>query len=201
MDLFNQDPTTNLLPYDGVVEYHDNIMDATRAKEYFEILLDTIPWKHDEIIIYGKHISTKRKVAWYGDKNYSYTYSHSTKEAFPWTKELIELKLLAEKISGETFNSCLLNLYHSGEEGMTWHSDDEKSLIENACIASLSFGATRKFSFKHKSTKIVVNQILETGSLLLMKDITQKKWQHALPKTKKSTVARINLTFRLMVEN
>jgi alkylated DNA repair dioxygenase AlkB len=201
MDLFNQDSTiTNLLPYDGVVEYHGSIMSATSAKDYFQILLDTIPWKHDELVMYGRHISTKRKVAWYGDENYSYTYSHATKEALPWTKELLELKVLAEKISGETFNSCLLNLYHSGEEGMTWHSDDEKSLVENACIASLSFGAERVFSFRHKTTKVVVTQFLGNGSLLLMKGATQKFWQHALPKTKKSTFPRINLTFRLMVE-
>lgn len=200
MNLFNQNPKTNLLPYDGVVEYHGSIMTEIFAKEYFQILLDTIPWKHDEIIIYGKHISTKRKVAWYGDKNYSYTYSHATKEALHWTKELMELKVLVEKISGETFNSCLLNLYHSGEEGMTWHSDDEKSLIENSCIASLSFGANRKFAFKHKSTNCVVNQVLETGSLLLMKGTTQKNWMHSLPKTTKIKTSRINLTFRLMIE-
>ncbi len=31
-----------------------------------------------------------------------------------------------------------------------WHSDNEKSLGNNTTIASLSFGAERKFSFKHK---------------------------------------------------
>jgi alkylated DNA repair dioxygenase AlkB len=49
-----------------------------------------------------------------------------------------------------SFNSCLLNLYHNGEEGMAWHSDDERSLGKNTTIASLSFGAERKFCFKHK---------------------------------------------------
>lgn len=198
MDLFNHDSTTNLLPYDGDVEYRGNIMDTTCAKEYLSTLLDTIDWKNDESFIYGKHYITKRKVAWYGDTPFDYSYSNTSKKALPWTKELMELKLLVEKISGETFNSCLLNLYHTGEEGMSWHSDDEKSLVENACIASLSFGAIRKFSFKHKVTKQVVDQVLESGSLLLMKGSTQKHWKHALPKTKKISVQRINLTFRLM---
>ncbi len=200
MDLFNQDPTKNLLPYDGVVEYHGSIIDTARAKEYFNALLDSIEWKHDESFIYGKHYVTKRMVAWYGDKSFEYSYSNTKKKALPWTKELMELKTLVEKISGETFNSCLLNLYHSGEEGMSWHSDDEKSLVENACITSVSLGAERTFSFKHKTTKLVVKQFLANGSLLLMKGATQKYWQHALLKTKKVQLPRINLTFRSMGE-
>src|SRR5690606_22233269 len=88
-----------------------------------------------------------------GEKAFEYTYSNTTKRALPWTKELLKLKDVIEKVSGETFNSCLLNLYHNGEEGMAWHSDDEKDLQKDGAIASLSFGAERKFAFKHKETK------------------------------------------------
>jgi alkylated DNA repair dioxygenase AlkB len=95
------------------------------------------------------------------------------------------------------FNSCLLNLYHNGNEGMRWHSDDEESLGKNNnTIASLSFGAERKFSFKHKQTKQTVSIVLEDGSLLIMKDATQSNWLHSLPKSKNITQPRINLTFR-----
>ena len=90
-------------------------------------------------------------------------------------------------------------MYHTGEEGMAWHSDDEKSLRKNTAIASLSFGAERKFSFKHKQTKESVSFILRNGSLLVMKDATQTNWLHRLPPTKKINSARINLTFRTMV--
>ena len=107
---------------------------------------------------------------------------------------------MAEAITGATFNSCLLNLYHNGTEGMAWHSDDETSLAKNASIASLSLGAERKFSLKHKQTKQTVSVILENGSLLVMKGPTQTHWLHSLPKTKKITTLRINLTFKRMVE-
>jgi alkylated DNA repair dioxygenase AlkB len=60
----------------------------------------------------------------------------------------------------------LLNLYHNGKEGMGWHIDDEKTLGTNNTIASLSFGAERKFSFKHKQTKQLVSLVLQDGSLL-----------------------------------
>src|SRR5690606_33860450 len=129
------------------------IMEDDEAEFYFHKLLKNIEWKNDEAIIFGRHIITKRKAAWYGDEDYAYTYSNTTKNALPWKEELKALKLLVEKITKTTFNSCLLNLYHNGDEGMAWHSDDEKSLGKNTTIASLSLGAERKFSLKHKQSK------------------------------------------------
>ena len=199
MDLFNTEAITNLLPNDGEVNYYGKVLQGNEAKYYLDILLDTIAWKNDEAIIFGKHIITKRKAAWYGDSNYVYTYSNTTKEALPFTKELLVLKALVEKISEAKFNSCLLNLYHDGSEGMGWHSDDEKSLGANTTIASLSFGAERKFSLKHKQTKQTVSVVLQSGSLLVMKGSTQTNWLHSLPKTTIIRKPRINLTFRTIV--
>ena len=116
-----------------------------------------------------------------------------------WTKELSDLKQIVEELTKTRFNSCLLNLYHNGNEGIAWHSDDEKPLGENSIIASLSFGAERKFSFKHKHTKQTISVVLEHGSLLIMKDATQTYGLHSLPKSKKITGPRINLTFRTIV--
>lgn len=199
MDLFNSLPESSLLPCDGDVRYYGSILDSKSANHYFDQLLKTILWEHDQTVIFGKLIVTKRKVAWYGDEPFNYTYSKTTKSALPWTKELLELKQIIENKSGETFNSCLLNLYHSGEEGMSWHSDDEKDLKKNGAIASLSLGATRKFAFKHKVSKQTVSVVLENGSLLIMKGRTQSNWLHRLPPTKRISTPRINLTFRTIV--
>jgi len=199
MDLFSTGQTENLLPFDGTVIYHGKILKPGAAANYHNVLMDTIQWKNDEAVIFGKHIITKRKAAWYGDEGYLYTYSNTTKKALAWTSELLELKEMVEAITGTTFNSCLLNLYHNGDEGMAWHSDDESSLGKNTTIASLSFGAERKFSLKHKKGKETVSVILESGSLLVMKDTTQTNWLHSLPKSKKLTRPRINLTFRTIV--
>jgi len=190
---------TNLLPYDGIVNYYGKVMPVDKANHYFDILLNTIQWKNDEAIIFGRHIITKRKVAWYGDEGYSYTYSNTAKQALPWTKELLELKSLTEELCGDKFNSCLLNLYHDGNEGMAWHSDDEKSLGKNTSIASLSFGAERKFGLKHRLSKEPIGLILEHGSLLVMKGATQTNWLHSLPKSTKIKTPRVNLTFRTMI--
>lgn len=198
MDLSDRDENRNLLPYDGEVIYIGKILSRKSANDFFNILLSSIPWKRDEVKIFGKHIITKRKVAWYADGGLSYAYSNTTKEGLQWTAELLQLKGQVEGLSDTKFNSCLLNLYHNGSEGMNWHSDDEKSLVANSTIASLSFGAERKFALKHKQTKETITLNLENGSLLLMKGLTQSYWLHSLPKSAKVSESRVNLTFRCM---
>lgn len=200
MDLFHsfRDKNTNLLPKDGVVNYYGKLFGKEKTEFYFQRLLEGIEWTQDEVIIFGKKITTKRKVAWYGESTFEYTYSNTTKRALPWTQELLEIKQAIEQESGETFNSCLLNLYHNGGEGMGWHCDNEPDLKRDGAIASISLGAERKFVFKHKDSKERIEIILENGSLLIMKNETQRYWLHTLPKSRKVQGIRVNLTFREM---
>ncbi len=213
MKLFPEDPTINLLPFQGEVNYYGVILPREEAARFYETLLNEIEWQNDEAVIFGKRIVTARKVAWYANNengyDYPYRYSGTTKYALNWTPELLELKQLVEKKTGETFNSCLLNLYHNGSEGMVCQSDGETELKKNGAIASLSLGAERKFAFKHKRDSAsakgpnekkqeVVSLLLEHGSLLVMKGQTQTYWMHRLPPTKKVHSPRINLTFRTM---
>lgn len=190
------DKHKNWLPYEGKVNYYGRIFSPEEADFYLDKLLETIDWRNDEAVIFGKRIITRRKVAWYGEEPYEYTYSNTTKHALPWTRELLDLKARIEMETGETFNSCLLNLYHDGDEGMAWHSDGEADLKKDGAIGSLSFGAERKFAFKHKKTKEKVDLVLQHGSLLVMKDTTQTHWLHRLPPTRRVTAPRVNLTFR-----
>jgi len=172
MDLFNQtDETYNLLPKDGNALYHGFIFSREEANSLFDTLMKSIAWRNDEVVMYGKHIVTKRKVAWYGDNLEGYSYPNVIKDALPFTDELNTVKKKIEEI---TFK-------------------------KHAAIASVSIGATRKFAFKHIATKEVISLILESGSLLVMKDETQSHWLHSLPSTTKVTKPRINLTFRTIV--
>jgi alkylated DNA repair dioxygenase AlkB len=188
----------NLLPYEGIVNYIGQIIKEKEASKLLKIFLEEIPWKNDEAYIFGKHIITKRKVAWYADGDYPYHYSNTTKIPLEWTPELFALKAIADEKCGVKFNSCLLNLYHDGDEGMGWHRDDEKTLLKDSPIASLSFGAERKFVLKHIKTKEKVEVFLENGSMVVMAGTVQTHWHHALPKTKKVKSPRVNLTFRCM---
>lgn len=200
MDLFSDSfrKLGNLLPFDGTVHYHGAVMSPQTANGYFESLFRDIAWQHDQAVMFGERIVTARKVAWYADAPFRYTYSRITRTALPWTTTLRSLKALVEEQSGEMFNACLLNLYRDGSEGMGWHSDGERDLVRNGAIASVSLGAVRKFAFKHRASKETVALELEHGSLLVMRGETQRHWQHRLPPTRKVGTARVNLTFRQM---
>lgn len=188
----------NIINKDGIAVYYGCILNAETLPAIYTNLFNKIAWQQDQIIMFGKPITTKRKVAFYADNHIDYTYSSVKKKSLPWTPELLEIKNLIESHTGAKYNACLLNLYHTGDEGMGWHSDDEKEIMVNSSIASLSIGAERKFAFKHKATKETVSVMLENGSLLEMKGSIQQNWWHSLPKTKKVGVPRINLTFRQM---
>jgi len=188
----------NIINQDGQAHYFGIIVNAEQKHSYFNELLNKIEWTNEKLVMFGKEITTKRKVAFYGDSLMSYTYSNKTKQALTWTPLLMEIKQLATSQTGSNYNACLLNLYHDGEEGMGWHSDDEKEIIPNSSIASLSFGAERKFVIKHKATKETHSILLESGSLFEMLGSFQKHWLHSMPKSKKIIAPRINLTFRQM---
>ena len=189
----------NLLPYDGIAEYYPQFFSHIEAVDVFNELLATMPWEQDEVVLFGQRRVLSRKVAWVGDENFCYSYSGTSKTASRWTKPLLCIKERVERRCSHAFNSCLLNLYHDGAEGMGWHSDDEKTLGRNPVISSLSLGSERVFKLKHKQSQEVVSMVLENGSLLVMKGETQHHWVHTVPKTKKFSTPRINLTFRYFV--
>ena len=191
----------NLLSNKGTVNYYGKIFTEEQSEIYYVKLLNEVNWQHDVIKMFGKEIVTKRKVAFLGDEGISYKYSGKNKIAENWLKFILEIKSTVEQISGEKFNACLLNYYHNGSEAMSWHSDNEKEILKHSAIASVSFGAERKFGFKHNFTKKEISLILENGSLLIMKDETQIYWKHKLYIESKITQPRINLTFRMIVND
>lgn len=188
----------NILPKDGTAIYHGMVYSEKEANDLCKLLFDSMPWKPDEVLMFGKLIVTKRKVAWFADAGITYTYAGVKKSGLVWTDTLLEIKQKVESITGAKYNACLLNLYHEGEEGMGWHQDNEVEIVAGSSIASLSLGAARKFAFKHATTNERLDIELVNGSLLDMKGTIQQHWYHSLPKTKKVKQMRINLTFRLM---
>ena len=203
-DLFAPTPTDNLLPCDGKVNDLGIVIDYPSALYY--ALLTTLPWQSDIVTLFGKTHVTTRQIVWMGDSDASYQYSGHTRQAIAWTdsvfhvKHHIEEQLLKIGIHAN-FNSCLLNYYPSGDEGMGYHADDEKELGNQPIIASLSLGATRKFVFKHKKTQDKVELYLESGQLIVMHGDTQEYWKHTITKTKTVDEGRISLTFRQMALN
>ncbi len=188
----------SLLPADGEAFLYENWCTPAESQAYFDNLLLSSAWQNDEVVMFGKRLTMSRKTGWYGLQPFRYTYSQVERTALPFTPVLEELRRKCEETTDHLYNSALLNLYHHGMEGMGRHSDDEDSIVPHSGIASLSFGAERSFVFQHKKTREKIKFSLPDGSLLLMKGLCQERWWHELPKTKKVSGPRINITFRLM---
>lgn len=189
----------NCLPYDGIVEDYGTIFSQQDAADWFAYLQHQLPWQADEVRIYGKHHVLKRLVVWYGDAGQNYQYSGIERIALLWSEAMLQLKHYIEQLTQSQFNSCLANFYPSGNEGMGWHSDDDMSLASETTIASLSFGASRKFYLRHKQSQEKVSLALNSGQLIVMRGTTQQHWQHQIPKMLRVHEPRINLTFRQFV--
>ena len=194
--MFNE-PLDIKIP-DGKIIFHEGFFSLEESHRLMQSLIKTIDWTQDEVIVYGKRHKIPRLNAWYGDEGKVMKYSGLSLEPKTWTKELLEIKSKIEEASGTKFNSCLLNYYRDGKDGMGWHQDNEKELGINPIIASVTFGETRPFQLKHISNKELkkVDIPLSNGSLLTMAGETQHYWKHQIPKTIKTLESRINLTFR-----
>ncbi len=191
-----QKPGLTELP-DATLRFEPNFLSPTEADRLYEVLRESVPWRHDEIRIFGKTYPQPRLTALFADNGRSYSYSGITMEPAPFTQELKSLKAQVEQRSGHRFTTCLLNLYRDGKDSNGWHADDEKELGPNPVIASVSLGHTRAFHLKHRSRKSLrYRMMLSHGSLLVMEGTMQHHWLHQIPKTRKAVGPRINLTFR-----
>ncbi|MFD2541945.1 alpha-ketoglutarate-dependent dioxygenase AlkB family protein [Lacinutrix gracilariae] len=195
--LFNE--AINLQLEDGEAIYYPACFDKTEADAYFKSLLKNIAWQQDSISLFGKTHLQPRLTALYANNNKAYSYSNITMYPNAFTNELLSIKQRIETICNTNFTTCLANLYRDGKDSNGWHADNEKELGNQPIIASVSFGAERRFHLKHKTKKEhSLKLTLQHGSLLIMKGKTQENWLHQIPKTKKKIAERINLTFRII---
>lgn len=192
----------NLLPIPGEAFFYPGFFTEAESDQYFQELTHQVTWKQEPLKVFGKNILQPRFTAFYGDASTSYSYSGITVNAMPWIDTLTRIKENIETKFDVKFNTCLLNHYRSGADSVGWHRDNEKNLGQYPFIASVSFGAARIFQFRHYANKIpIISVELTHGSLLIMKADTQHLWEHRLPKILRPVGPRINLTFRLIINN
>ena len=198
LNLFSETPNESELTQitNGEYIYIPNFFGKAVCDVYFKTLLEEISWKQESMNMYGKTLDFPRLTAWYGDNDKPYSFSGITLKPETWTATLLEIKQQIETKAQVHFNSVLLNLYRNGNDSISWHTDAEKELGINPTIASVNFGATRKFQFRHNTTNEKIELNLSHGSLLIMQGELQHYWQHQVPKTKQVVKERINLTFR-----
>lgn len=182
----------------GEYMYIPGFFNPGESDRFFNSLRNKVDWRQESMSMYGRNVAFPRLIAWYGNDNKPYSFSGITLYPSVWLPELLEIKDRIEPFAGVTFNRVLLNLYRDGRDSVSWHTDAEPELGRNPVIASVSFGASRKFQLRHLQSKEKIDLELTHGSLLIMQGELQHYWQHQIPKTRKTVGERINLTFRVM---
>ncbi len=126
-DMFQPDlQGLDLLPSDGELNDFGRVFCGREADIILHRLLRDVPWQADTALVNGQVIKSGRQVAWYADDKFRYSHSGLLREAIVWELPILELiKNRVERVTGATFNSCVLNLYHNGSQGLGWHSDRE----------------------------------------------------------------------------
>lgn len=196
MTLFDSgtDEQRELLPGDGSMVYTPSFLSPNVSDELLKGLLDEVPWEARSITVYGRTVMQPRLACWFGDVSYS--YSGITLEPRSWSPRLAQVRTMIEDATGHRFNSVLVNLYRDGNDSMGWHADDEAELGPEPVIASVSVGQQRRFRIRHRESRETIDVQLEHGSLVMMSGLSQQCWVHEVPKARRITEPRINLTFR-----
>jgi len=182
------------------LEWFEGWIEPVEAARTLCDLLGEVPWAARPIRIFGREVLQPRLVSWHGEPEAEYTYSGVLQQPLAFTPTLTRLR---ERLSAELalpFNSVLCNLYRDGRDSMGMHSDAEPELGENPIVASLSFGAARKFTLRHRRGPAHGKRDvwLTSGSLLVMRGTTQHVYRHGVPKVIGTLGPRVNLTFRLI---
>jgi alkylated DNA repair dioxygenase AlkB len=187
---------------DNDFHIYPDFLTASAADSYTQQLLEQITWRQDKIKLFGREHCIPRQHQWYADAGASYRWSGIEMQPLDWIAPLAELRTELQQRTGHQFNSVLANLYRDGSDSMGWHADDETELGAEPVIASISLGAERDFQIRRRNAGgagqhgPATNLLLPHGSLLLMSGASQREWQHSLPKRKRISKPRINLTFR-----
>tara|TARA_B110000908_G_C10239005_1_gene445017 strand:+ start:278 stop:541 length:264 start_codon:yes stop_codon:yes gene_type:complete len=53
--MFFSKPVQHILPFDGETVYYGPVFSATESRDYDEKLLNEIPWKNDEAIVFREN--------------------------------------------------------------------------------------------------------------------------------------------------
>ena len=194
-------PPSELVGLHGLAEcgdalYYPGFIDDAADVEHD--LAAAIEWREESLLIFGRRVKVPRLCAWYGDDGVAYRYSHAEHRADLWPPEVRSLRDTLHSRLGIRFNFVLANLYRDGNDALGWHADNERELGPYPCIASLSFGVSRRFCMRTRTRDRRFSVLLEPGSLLLMWGTSQRDWQHSVPRSSGVNEPRINLTFRLV---
>ncbi|HWB74601.1 MAG TPA: alpha-ketoglutarate-dependent dioxygenase AlkB [Nannocystaceae bacterium] len=178
-----------------------HLVDFTPDDELAALVAE-LPLRRERIVIFGREVEMPRLTSWHGDPHASYRYSGRTFAPQPWTPTLAAIRERLAARTGVRFDAVLANYYRDGGDAMGWHSDDELELgpaaPHDVLVASVSLGSARRFLLRAKQGDARIELRLGGGDLLVMGGATQRRFRHTVPRERRISGPRLNLTFRLL---
>lgn len=170
-------------------------------KDDFNKIWDLHPENRSEIMIHGSKIQIPRF-----QKSYikDYAFSGAVAKAAPLPKILQPYLDFCNSLKYGVFNQFLLNWYENGNNYIGSHADDEKQLVPNSPIVTITLSdknTHRTFRIRDKKDKSIVKDVETTnGMVLVMGGHFQKEFKHEIVKINgkkgEETGRRISITLR-----
>jgi alkylated DNA repair dioxygenase AlkB len=108
---------------------------------------------------------------------------------------LEQVRGMLEARYGEAFPRLSLALYRDGSDSVAWHGDRVARRMNEALVATISVGGTRRFLLRPYGGGPSIARALGHGDLLVMGGTCQRTWQHSIPKVAHAE-PRIAIMFR-----
>lgn len=183
MGLFGAAPRV-FVDGESSIVYYPALLDATESTALFEHLQNTLTWTQETMWMYDHTVAVPRLLARFAPDE-------------PIPNELVDVKLRAEALLQERFNSVSVQYYRDGSDSVSWHSDHTEGLVERPYVALVSLGAVREMQIRSKAKpRRSFSVDLEPGSLLVMGGLAQEQWEHHIPKVSRPIAPRISIALR-----
>jgi alkylated DNA repair dioxygenase AlkB len=174
----------------GRIVYKTRLFDPGLAQAWFEQLRAEVPWRAERRPMYDRVVDVPRLVASYALDD-------------PELPEPIRaMRPAVERFCGVEFLSAGLNFYRDGNDSVAPHGDHVERAVDEAPVALVSLGATRRMTIRSKAKpRRILDRDLEAGSLLVMSYASHLNFEHGIPKTRDTVGPRISVAFRRMLSN
>ncbi|KPI13455.1 2OG-Fe(II) oxygenase [Actinobacteria bacterium OK074] len=160
------------------------------ADTLFEQLATDVPWHAERRRMYDRTVDVPRLLAYY-----------RAGEPLPHpvlaeAREALSAHYAAEL--GEPFVTAGLCHYRDGRDSVAWHGDRTgRGAREDTMVAILSLGTPRDLALRPDGGGAAAHRFpLGHGDLIVMGGSCQRTWEHAIPKSGRTSGARISVQFR-----
>src|ERR1700722_2467205 len=165
------------------------------AGTLFARLAERVPWRAERRRMYDRTVDVPRLLCFYGED------ADLPDAVLAACRDRLSEHYQAEL--GESFRTAGLCLYRDGRDSVAWHGDTiGRGSTEDTMVAIVSLGTARPLLLRPRAGTSTggndgtLRYSLGHGDLIVMGGSCQRTWEHAVPKSARTTGPRISVQFR-----